>query len=173
MNSFFKQPNIKLFVDGIEYLQHYSDTASTKTYVPGGYYGASTRTPGGEIWHPETGYKLLKITLIIKLDDKNWTTVFDEVVNFQEHILEIFKAENERNFETYVKICNPSPTELEEMERINREKIDEMLSGKSCEVNESLGIVVKNDRCKLTLYLRELYRFEGEVQISSFSYELI
>ena len=52
-------------------------------------------------------------------------------------------------------------------------KIQEILKGKVCNIGCMSSIQLENDACALNLNLRDLHRFEGEVQISGFSYEMI
>lgn len=172
-NTVFKNPNVKLFINNNEYLSEYCDNQSIKGRAYGKYFGSSTRIPGGEIWHPSTGYNSLQIAVEIKLENDNWIRVFDEVINFQDKILHQFIENNDKELQMCMEFCNPSPDELEKMEQNKNIKIQEILNGILCEFNSLSNIQVSNDHCKLNLSLRDLHRFEGEVQISGFSYELI
>jgi len=111
--------------------------------------------------------------LEIRLNDGNWFRVFDSPVNFQEHILQSYITRKNKHTEIYKQICNPTLKELEELERYKNKIIQGILIGSVCEFDSFDPIKLSNDRCKLNINLRDLHRFEGEVQISGFSYELM
>ena len=57
------------------------------------------------------------------------------------------------------------------MQKEYGEKIRGILKGTICEIGCYSSIQLSNESCKLNLSLRNFHHFEGETQISGFSYD--
>lgn len=170
---------IRLCLDNITYLSESFQNPINlleSGSIYGKYYGSSTRIDGGEIWHPTKGYLNQNVHIQVKLSDKSdWITIFNQYVNFCEEFVKIKQHENNDLVEFEKKIAdtegrNPNITDIMDDTEQNIQKIR---SGESCDICFGSKITLRNDLYEVVLHLRDLHRFEGEVQISGCTYNLI
>ena len=217
-HNFHLEPNVILFINDEKYLSEYCENPIEKGIIPGGYFGSGSRIPKGEIWKPDTGYINIKITLKI-FQDNNWITIFDEMIDSHEQLINtiILEFEDEKNrylkrnfseeeLREFAKLGVFNGTdEIDELEKINNlDNLDELEKIKQIEnINESLNFKtlmdfdrsknnqiqkitggiespyfisrmrILNEKYRINLNLRNLYRFNGEIQIGGCLYELL
>lgn len=170
---------IRLCLDNTTYISDICQTSNNLMEfgnIYGKYYGSSTRIDGGEIWNPTDGYLNKNVSIQIKISDNSeWVTIFDQNVNFCEEIIKIKKQEiNELlEFEKNIAISQGRNPEIDDIITYSQQNIQKISNGESCDICFGSKITLKNDLYEVILYLRELHRFSGEVQISGCSYNLI
>jgi hypothetical protein len=123
--------------------------------------------------NPNTGYKLPKITLQIKLDNMDWINIFESVINFQEKILQWTLDKIEENNRIFLSEFELSTFNLSQIREFNDKIIQGISNGSFCDPNLIEKIHLSNDRIHLKLHLCHLHHFEGQVQISGFSYQVM
>lgn len=167
---------VRLCLDGKEYLSSQSDEPIKAGFMYGNYFGSSTRLSGGDIWHPQTGYNTMRISLEIKSDGKtSWTPIFDQVVNFCEELVKIKESaySNYLDLEITLSHMDQKTPDLERILNNHNQMIAGIRNGSICNVSTGSHIELKNKSYIVFLDLRDLHRFECEVQISGCRYKSI
>ena len=172
---------IRLCLNGEEYLSSEpklcsEDKLLESGHISGNYYGSSSRLTGGEIWHPQRVYSTLRISIHYKLPDhSDWRVIFDQDVDFCEESVcaEEIQTAQWIDFEK----SNDKTDEIEQnIQSLTNNKnfvIERIRAGTVCNFQSGSKIIIKNDTYEVILYLRDLHRFEGEVQISGCTYKLL
>jgi hypothetical protein len=171
---------IRLCLDDNEYLSSANDGVNFDNplesgHIHGNYYGSSTRISGGEIWHPQRGYIGRKISIQVKLsEDKEWSTIFEKYVNFQEESIkyEDIKSAKWINVKNQILAEGKEP-ETEKFVRYKNKTIQGIRDGTICNIRTGSKITISNESFEVTLFFRDLHRYEGEVQISGCGYKLL
>lgn len=164
--------NVKLLIDDQEYLMNHCEKYDIEGFLHGNYLGSSTRISGGEIWHPNKGFSIIKITLQINLNNE-WVTIFDRIINCQEEMIKYFNAIFTENISN---LSLEDENGLEFLKEFEKEKnicIQNAIEGKLVNFSPFIGIRLENEQCQIELHLRYLYRFSGEVQISGCTYKML
>lgn len=169
--------NVRLCLDGITYISTYLDPIKYDPinfgYISGNYYGSSTRIDGGEIWHPVTGYNIIQVRLQI-LVDSTWQTLFEEIVDFCEEVVKLteLKYNDIICFERFIARqdgMDPEPEILSVLEQKAIE-INSIRTGLVRNANTCDSVFLSNENYEIYLNLRDLHRWDGEVQISGCKY---
>jgi len=171
----------RLIVDGCIYLSK-NNSNSGNTRDNGEfhwcYYGSSSRIIGGVVWHPSKGYRKLRVSV-----SYNWGMVFGEFFNdvlfdaeidFKKHIIDALVDENIKQADDlhgFSEMNSSEKTSLVHDRDLIRQQI---MSGElASDVTSIMKISLRIDSYYVEIHLRDLHRFEGEVQISGLTYRKI
>lgn len=172
---------IKLFLNGEEYMSSENEKSNCNKllesgFIHGNYYGSSTCIIGKDIWHPENGYSIIRISIQIKIsEESDWLIIFDQNIDFCEESIKLIELQNLKLIELEKNITNNDDKKQNIQKLINNNNrfIDKIRSGIICNVSSGTKIIIKNDLYEVILFFRDLHRFEGQVQISGCCYKLL
>jgi hypothetical protein len=172
---------IQVYLNGKEYL---SSTIHKVQFnnplksgcVQGFYYGSSTRLNGGEIWHPQNGYSTLRILVqVLPFEESEWVIIYDQDVDFKQEAIKFAQIQNKMNieFEKLISKSIGNEIDIKNLIKNNDLTIQGISSGTVCNLFTGSEIILTNEQYEVTLFLRDLHRYEGEVQISGLRYKLL
>lgn len=145
-------------------------------YIMGSYYGSSSRIEGGEIWNPTSGYAKLFIRILVNIPEESKIhVIFEQYVDFVEECvkLEELKSISSMKLEKFLAEKEEREPSFQKLLENKNKVIEGIRAGITCNAITGTKIVLKNELYEVVLFLRDLHRFEGEVQISGCRYKLL